>query len=265
MPRKRSRDHLAVSLFPFLSILACVIGVLTLMITALTLGQVGEKAVNQEAIDRAEEYLRIKADADKADAKSQQVIAMLTQGKLTVDALEKAKADLAALKARREAAAKSAASEAQTTEALAKLTRRGEELEKQLKKLHDDAGPLTAEVESREKSREPVVTIRPGGTGVNLKPTFVECAAAGLVLYEGQPPTALAVPRAAMAGSDAFLKLLDRVAQQEGSTVVFLIRPNGIGTYHAASAMARARYAHHGKLPVPGEGRLDLSLFRQAP
>ena len=39
MARRRRKKGVSVSLFPFLSILACVIGTLTLMITALALGQ----------------------------------------------------------------------------------------------------------------------------------------------------------------------------------------------------------------------------------
>jgi hypothetical protein len=50
----------AVSLFPFLSILACVIGILILMITAVALGQIGkdkapvEDAADVEAVAKAE-------------------------------------------------------------------------------------------------------------------------------------------------------------------------------------------------------------------
>ena len=42
MGRRKKRGDPSVTLFPFLSVLACVIGVLTLMITALAIGQMQE-------------------------------------------------------------------------------------------------------------------------------------------------------------------------------------------------------------------------------
>ena len=42
MATRRARGELAVSLFPFLSILACVIGTLTLLFAALAVNQVAE-------------------------------------------------------------------------------------------------------------------------------------------------------------------------------------------------------------------------------
>ena len=72
----------------------------------------------------------------------------------------------------------------------------------------------------------------------------------------------IAIPRAAMATDLRFIKLLDRVAQQERGTVIFLVRPNGVGNYYHGKNIARTRYCRNGKLPVPGEGALDLSVFR---
>ena len=52
MVRRRRSAEETVSLFPFLSILACVIGVLTLMITAMALGQMEESGPSEEEIAR---------------------------------------------------------------------------------------------------------------------------------------------------------------------------------------------------------------------
>ena len=51
-PRKRRRPQ--VSLFPFLSVLACVIGALTLLIAATAVGRVASDAVDLELYERLE-------------------------------------------------------------------------------------------------------------------------------------------------------------------------------------------------------------------
>ena len=57
------------------------------------------------------------------------------------------------------------------------------------------------------------------------------------------------------------MKLLDRVADNDKATIIFLVRDDGLATYELASRIARSRYARNGKLPVIGQGRIDLSLF----
>ena len=45
---ERKKRTLQISLFPFLSILACVIGILTLMITAIVIAQIDPESVNDK-------------------------------------------------------------------------------------------------------------------------------------------------------------------------------------------------------------------------
>ena len=56
---KKKKADLQISLFPFLSILACVIGILTLMITAIVIAQIDPEAVNEKietALEEDEEF-----------------------------------------------------------------------------------------------------------------------------------------------------------------------------------------------------------------
>ena len=56
---KKKKTDLEISLFPFLSILACVIGILTLMITAIVIAQIDPEAVNEKietALEDDEEF-----------------------------------------------------------------------------------------------------------------------------------------------------------------------------------------------------------------
>jgi Na+-transporting methylmalonyl-CoA/oxaloacetate decarboxylase gamma subunit len=52
---KKKKADLQISLFPFLSILACVIGILTLMITAIVIAQIDPEAVNEKIETALEE------------------------------------------------------------------------------------------------------------------------------------------------------------------------------------------------------------------
>ena len=59
MARRRRSEEVSISLFPFLSILACVIGVLTLVIMSLSLSQIAQGRENAD-VARAEERASVK-------------------------------------------------------------------------------------------------------------------------------------------------------------------------------------------------------------
>jgi hypothetical protein len=121
---------------------------------------------------------------------------------------------------------------------------------------------LAAELKQRGGPvREAEVIIKPTGSGTDLEPTFVECTAAGIVLLEADPPKR--IRRADLAADEDFVRLLDNVAGRPKATVIFLVRDDGLPTYFSASGVARAHYARNGKLPVIGQGNIDLSMFKK--
>ncbi len=65
MARRPSREPVS-SLFPFLSVLACVIGTLTLLIAALAIGQVAEGLLDSEIDPTEVEHL----DAQRAELRA---------------------------------------------------------------------------------------------------------------------------------------------------------------------------------------------------
>jgi hypothetical protein len=45
--------------------------------------------------------------------------------------------------------------------------------------------------------------------------------------------------------------------------IIFLLREDGLNSYNRAAGWAENRFAvRHGKLPLPGQGAVDLSLFQ---
>ena len=75
MAKPKPNDAEAVSLFPFLSILACLIGVLTFIITAVAISQM-DQSEDIAAVERTEKYAPLvaqleqdKAELEKLEAK----------------------------------------------------------------------------------------------------------------------------------------------------------------------------------------------------
>lgn len=272
---KQKEDDAGISLFPFMSILVCLIGGLTLMISILTISQMGSKQ-SQEVIDRYHEYMKLKAQSEQDAAELEKLRKMMANGaKLLADvraALEEAK--LLEKQQKDEAAKKAQANQSSAEkfhEILAESNRlrlRLGEIEPMPKKLQTDIDELQKEVKKRKAGpEEAIVQIRPGGSGLDLVPTFVECTATGLVVHEGKEPARILTSDLAKEDGE-FRKLLDRVAGTPKGQIIFLLRPDAVNTYNAARNVARTHYGPHGyckngKLPVPTQGNIDLSIFRR--
>jgi len=263
MPKRKPGVTEVVSLFPFLSILACVIGTLTLMITALALGQM-EKQQAPEAVERAEQHQEHQADIKSKQKAVESVDKKLADAAAIRDEMARAMEELKKLERQQLNEMKKADNDRrQDVQLLAeanRLRKRITELTPEPPRLQTKIKLLLEEIGKRTSSmNEAVNKIRPGGSGLNLDPTFVECTAGGVVLSTGN--NSERVRRADLSKSKPFLALLDRVSKNPKGTVIFLIRDDAIATYHTARSLARARYCRNGKLPVVGHGRIDLSVF----
>ncbi len=283
MARAKASIEDSVSLFPFLSILAAVIGILVLMITAITLGQIGKDnpQATADAEAAAEAAAEAKARAEKFKQLRDQAKAdqeKLAELKIQVSKVQAAAQDAAIMaaniaEAKKEAAALQASvvsnAEMATQREIAlnvqqqrldQLLQENAALEERLKPLLAQLEKLKAEVAKlKEPPEEAQVQIKPSGSGSDLKPVFVECSAGSIVLHDRPDP--LRIPAAQMAGHAEFTKLLEQVKRTPKTTVVFLIRPDGVGTYNAARNIARGRLVSNGKLAIGSQGNLDLSLF----
>ena len=138
---------------------------------------------------------------------------------------------------------------------------------KTIEQLKKEIADTTTEIkDAREKianrkapPTEASVQIRPSGSGSKLKPMFIECTSAGLVLFNGPKP--VRVRRAELTTNADYLALLKKIADTKDETIIFLIRDNAVGTYNSARKVALENYARNGKLPIIGTGKLDLSIF----
>ena len=267
MARRKSGDGDDISLFPFLSILASIIGVLTLLISAMALAQ-----MDNETVARAERYDKIRKLLDACEQEVNDLkLRVDDKGMKAVDEIDKLQKEVAQAQLRLDALNQRMKEvQVQTSgpkkkveipdyDAVIQREAIGD-MEAQQKELREQIAQLEEELEDRGKPPvESEVSILPGGSGLGFEPVFVECAAGSIVLHTSKEPQR--IRRADLATEKAFISLLDQVAESQKKTVVFLVREDGLSTYRTARDLADAHNARRGKLPVIGQGRLNLSYF----
>lgn len=259
-PRDNDDD---ISLFPFLSIIASVIGVLTMMIATLALAQMDTKDV--ALIDEYESTARQLTEEEKAVAELQKIIDdRIDPDAATLrDDLKRNEKELTQLLKELEEVQKQLKEQDKVKVVIPQLDPAQREsvasMQGELKALEEELAQLEKELSEREEASQTKTSILPSGSGVNFTPHFVECAAGSIVMHTLDPPKLI---RAAnMVNDKDFIALLETVANGVNDSVVFLIRSDGLGTYSAARKLCTDRDIRNGKLPVIGNGRIDLSHF----
>ena len=156
----------------------------------------------------------------------------------------------------------------------AQLQKQVENMKKEVKALKKERPPLAkrleelqAELKKRKETPKPKesVVVQPRGVGQggarNL--FFVECNSTGIVLRDAKDGEKK-LSTAAIKTSGVYAKYLDRVKKTEDSMVLFLIRKSGNEAFRWAAATAELKYKlSTGKLPIPNDGKIDLSLFKR--
>ncbi|MCC9605017.1 hypothetical protein LOC68_25075 [Blastopirellula sp. JC732] len=256
-----------VSLFPFLSVLACVIGTLTMIIAAVAV-----QALDNDTVDQAMKYEEKKAELANADEELAQLNAELKKKETEIQKensaeqkkLDDAKKRLAELLAKLE----------ETQLKLDQISLDGpkvdlageaetlKEMEAELKSRREKIAQMEKEVADRKlPPKESEVSILPGGSGVGFDPSFIECDDGRIVIHEGDKTTPVRTNE--MNTNPVLIKLLETVKANPKGQIVFLIRNDGLSTYYSARNLVNAKQVKNGKLPVVGDGRIDLSYFKE--
>lgn len=254
-PRKKRKQE--VSLFPFLDILACVIGNLILIITAVVLEQVDTKPVAEAArIDDLE------AEAQRQQAKAadlqKQLDQLLERSGVATDRLEDVRTKIAAAKQQLVDAKKREEQATKPVEQPPEMTAQLKKLEEERTKIEAEIKELERQIAERQKPPEQMIAILPPGTGGGpRRGVFVEAAKDGLVIHEGDKPWQ--VPTGKVPSDPRFKALLDKVKGDADAIVTFLVRADGLSSLAAGQKAAAAVGVRSGRVPLPGRGALDLS------
>ena len=248
---RRQKKKQEVSLFPFLDILACVIGNLILIITAVVLESVdsdklAEQFANEAVQQQTEQNLQAIRELEESLKK-------LKQDSISSDArVQKAQQQLVeAERAQREAQGRllnvPPPPPPPDDEDTAELKKR----ELEIKEILAEMKRIEAKIADKKKKPDQTISVlyENKGRGGVRRPFFVEITKNDLVLlpnaldyenlFDSEDPIKIPV---AKAGSDkSFTKLLDYVLTHLGKTgllrrrrdtiITFLIRPEGVDSY----------------------------------
>lgn len=270
MGRRKNREENGVSLFPFMSILACLIGILTLMISvSMQLQQVEQEGRTQEELDRALANLDLKKKAIKKEQENEKLEEKLDKDNSSVAEMQKLKDKKIVLSMAFDEIKKAS----DTDETDSTLQKMLENMTKEITALKSERPPLTTRLQELQaqlkamkeapKPKESVI-IRPRGIGDRAARNifFVECNSTGIiVMKDGKPGKPIST--ASIATNDTFNKHLDMIKNTRDSMVLFLVRKSGNTAYRWAAGIAESKYElTTGKLPIPNDGKIDLSLFK---
>lgn len=266
MPRRRSSDD-DISLFPFLSIIASVIGVLTMMIATIALSQTDTPDVAlierhehlQQELSKTEEQLeKLKREISVSHAATLELREKKQLLSMTLEELEKLFLEL-------EQVEKELAEQQKVKIVIPQLDPKMREtvadMQAQQQQMMEEIAQLEKELSEREDRSEAQVTILPQGSGRSYEPFFVECAADSIVLHHLPEPKRIRT--ADIVKDPEFIKLLETVANSKDGSIIFLLRSDGLGTFRAAKQLGDDRELRSGKIPIVGKGRIDLSVFAQ--
>ncbi len=272
MGQARTRSDPEISLFPFLSILVAIIGALLLLILVLTIaqGMLGDRRdvdevarasegdkLRREFADREREMQGWSKEKETGDAvklelgtKRERFVVLTRKIEGTVE--EKRRVEFEQARMQKE---------------LENMLNQIDLLKSEQPALRDDVEKLQAQLAGRKANLEakPKLVVRGSGSGAmagNSSLFFVECNASGLVIFNAQSGP-VRVSASSIGLDPGYDDFLHHVASLPKATLIFLLRDDGLASYNRAAGWAESRFnVRHGKLPLPGQGEVDLSLFQ---
>jgi hypothetical protein len=274
MAKRRQSSGGEVSLFPFLSILACLIGALVLIIVVLVLAQ-ADKADGRtpEEIKMAQDFMRMQKelnDRKKDDIVVNQKIEELKKLQLELQEKEERYLKLRKLlDTSKDVQEQNRQISLQLQKQLDDLLTEIDGLKRQQEESKKQIAVLMEELKKREIPKEkqvPPVVVQPSGSGMSdkTKVFFVECTTGALKVlgpWDNQDYRLSATAEVVVA-DPAYNHFLTEVAKIPDSLILFLIRDDGQGAFNNGAGRAEGDYKIRiGKLPIPGRGQLDLSFF----
>ena len=211
---KKKKNDLQISLFPFLSILACVIGILTLMITAIVIAQIDPEVVDKKqdiALEEDEEFQKkIAAQEQELDKLREEVRLIKQNPKKSIDPK------------RKDQLKKEITVVVKETEKRKSEKKQSETIQGQVVKVKDDLAKLMKDLEEAEEEwelmKDPekfatmVVKQSGSGAGGDLEPTFIECREKGIRVY-GDDGKHYEVPTGQITGHAKLKTLIQKVAR----------------------------------------------------
>ncbi len=265
---RRQSSSTGVSLFPFLSILACLIGILTMMIKIISDIKAQESSGRDEQeLARAKQFQQVNADIKKQEKELEKIKAVLKERNAALVELSELENKRIVLRKKlADAKAAPSQSDAALQKMLEQIIDQIAALKKERPSLEKQLAELKAELERRKikpDNKPQPVRINPAGSGIsaNTELVFIECNGNGLVILD-KNGSKTPVSTATIETDGKLAGVFNQIKSSREHLVLFLIRADGHGAFRTAGAYAETKYnLRIGKLPVPTQGEIDLTLF----
>ncbi len=270
MARRKSKGA-EISLFPFLSILVCVIGCLTMIIVFINLIQMDQaEGKEPEEVEVAKEYVEI----DKKQKDDQKELDRLRQlMENVIQDQEDLRSKREKLRRLKELLSNNEIIDSLREELIAKLNllvNTNKKLNKDKETLMADIKKLKEEIEKRKLPPDAAsLRVQSSGSSANVEPYFVEIADKTVLIHTSLTEPPLVIPSASLKQSKEFLDLLKKISEKPYRKLIFLVRgnPASVANFNRANGVVggfnrvSGTRILPGKLPLPGEGKLDLTVF----
>lgn len=275
MAKRRDSSGDEVSLFPFLSILACLIGALVLIIVVLVVAQAGKaEGRTPDEIRMAQDYQKMKKEIEerkKLDVVLKEKLAELEKLQKQADDTTQRYLKL------RKLIDSSAEVQKQNEEISQRLQKELDDLlteidglKRQQKLTQEEIAQLQAELKKRQidpSKMVPPVIVQPSGSGMSdsTKVFFVECSKGSLKVVGawGEEDYRLGSTASIVVADASYNHFLNEVSKIKDSLILFLVRDDGQEAYNNGAGRGAEYGIRVGKLPIPGRGALDLSFFEK--
>ena len=272
MARRRT-DGNGSALFPFLSILICTIGCLTMIIVVLMIiGMNKTEGMEPEEVERAREFVELEREQQEKLEKVEELKVLLEDIIQTRSQMLAQRKKLELLKEMLDNNEDMNVRREELLAKLALLQEGNKKLDEDHENLVKEIEVLKAEIERRQLPPDPSrMLVMPSGSGTNIEPHFVEIADAQILIHQSLTEDPIAIPTAALKTSGEFIELLGKIAEQPYRKLIFLVRGSE-GSVNNLAEVNGVLTAYNGgngtdiiagKLPLPGEGKVDLSQFAQ--
>jgi len=273
MAKRRADTGASVNLFPFLSILVCIIGCLTLIIVVLNLISMSKaEGKEPEEVERAREFALLEKEQKKDKTEYDELRAHLKSlDEQNKDLLAK-REKLTMLKEMLDSAEKIDLNREELIAKYQLLVRANTRLDADETIVLAEIEKLKKEIEERKLPPDAAaVQVRPSGSGASTQPYFVEVADALVLIHHSLTEPAIEVPSGSIGINEDFLKLLDTIASKPYNRLILLVRGSDLAVANLAKIrkvvvnynQSAGTEIIPGRLPLPGDGKVDLSLFEQ--
>jgi hypothetical protein len=276
MAKRRGSSGDEVSLFPFLSILACLIGALVMIIVVLVVAQTEKlEGRTPQEIQMAQEVLNIKKELEKREEQKANLDEQVAALKKLEEEIEDRKVRFAKLRklldSSKEVKQQNMEISQQLQKELDDLLLELDGLKRQQDMSKKEIALLLAELEKRkipEDKKPPPVQVQPSGSGMteNTKVYFVEASGGRLKVLQpwSEEDYSLSSQPDVVVGDPSFNHFLLELQKDKNSLILFLIRDDGYGAFNNGAGRAESDYGIRvGKLPIPGRGELQMDLFEK--